>query len=393
MTGDSARPARPGRFLIVTWAGGGNVPPLVALAGALHARGHNVRVLASQDLRDRFEAERVDFIAHRTRDEWTDGNAHEWPTPPSDEQRMAYLRGLADDVLTELARGETDAVIVDYMQPEALCAVEHAGVPLVAYVHTLYASVAAGPRSPIHMSGGLDPINQLRASLSLPALDALPDLLNAATRVLVVTTEAFDAPGGAVPANVRYVGPIVEPAGPDAGWSPPTPDDGTPLVHACTSTVAPPPLAAPVLQRILDATSELAVRVLMTAPAVTAAELRVPGNATIAEYVRHRALLPHVDLFVNHAGLSSVAAGVVTGVPMVCMPLFNEQPENAAAAQAFGIARVVATDAPVEEIREVIVAALGDDEMRRRCSRLASARACGFGEPDVAEWVALLAGA
>ena len=43
-------------FLFVLWAGGGNVPPQLVLAGRLAAQGHEVRVLAPQVLRQRIEA-------------------------------------------------------------------------------------------------------------------------------------------------------------------------------------------------------------------------------------------------------------------------------------------------------------------------------------------------
>jgi UDP:flavonoid glycosyltransferase YjiC (YdhE family) len=200
----------------------------------------------------------------------------------------------------------------------------------------------------------------------------LPDLLHTVACVLVAASEELDRPDGAVPANVRHVGPLTEAPGADASWAPPWADDSTPLVHACTSTIAPTELAVPVLQRVLDATAELPVHVLMTATDEVRDALQIPANAVVVPYVRHSALLPHVDVFVTHAGLSSIGAAMTSGVPMVCMPLFNEQPENAEHARVLGVARVVAPDAPVEEIRECINAALADDQMRRTAARVAS---------------------
>ena len=43
-------------FLFVLWAGGGNVPPQLALARRLVARGHRVQMLAPAVLRDVVEA-------------------------------------------------------------------------------------------------------------------------------------------------------------------------------------------------------------------------------------------------------------------------------------------------------------------------------------------------
>jgi UDP:flavonoid glycosyltransferase YjiC (YdhE family) len=358
-----------GRFLLVTWAGGGNVPPLLALAVALQTAGYDIRVLGPEGLRARFAAAGIAFNAHRSHEEWKGGAPVMFPS--DDEQRMAFLRGLAADVTAELERAPVDVAVVDYMQPDAMCAVERAGTPLVAFVHTLYWRVARTETSPIHMSGSVDDINRLRADIDLPALEALPDLLRAAACVLVVTTKDLDAPDGPVAGNVRYVGPLLEDAG-NASWTSPWDNDPTPLVHVCTSTVVPPHMAAPVLQRVLDATADLPVHVFVTAADDTRAELRISENAVASPYVHHGVLLPHVDLFVNHGGLGSVSAGLAAGVPMVCMPLFAEQPENAEHAQRLGVAREVASDAPVDAIRACIVEALADDGMRQRAANVAA---------------------
>ena len=45
-----------GRFLVVTWAGGGNVAPMLVLARELARRGHTVDAVAPESLRRRVEA-------------------------------------------------------------------------------------------------------------------------------------------------------------------------------------------------------------------------------------------------------------------------------------------------------------------------------------------------
>src|SRR5207302_1580084 len=90
---DEAPPATRGRFLFVTWAGGGNVQPLAALGTQLLARGHRVRVLAPSELGPRFEA---DGIACR-------------------DLRFGDLRAVADDVIAEAGPEATDVIVADYM--------------------------------------------------------------------------------------------------------------------------------------------------------------------------------------------------------------------------------------------------------------------------------------
>ena len=47
------------RILVVTWAGGGNVPPAITLATQLAARGHDVRAIGTESLAARFAADGI----------------------------------------------------------------------------------------------------------------------------------------------------------------------------------------------------------------------------------------------------------------------------------------------------------------------------------------------
>ena len=66
------------------------------------------------------------FKAHRSQTDWTGGQPLSWPPGPTPEQQLACLRGLAADVMAELARAPVDVALIDYMQPEALSAVTEA---------------------------------------------------------------------------------------------------------------------------------------------------------------------------------------------------------------------------------------------------------------------------
>ena len=94
-----------GRVLLVTWDGGGNVPPAVALGTRLAATGHDVAAYGSPSLADRFAADGLAFTARDVPDPW-------------DTSAMAV------DVAEHCARIEPDLVVVDYMLPGALCAAE-----------------------------------------------------------------------------------------------------------------------------------------------------------------------------------------------------------------------------------------------------------------------------
>ena len=356
------------RFLLVTWAGGGNVNPLMALARRLVDRGHEVRALGPAELYGRFEADGIPSRAHRSPQEWTGGPARAART--ADERQAACLRGMAADVIAEVQRQPTDVAVVDYMQPDALCAVEHAGVPTAALVHTLYSTQAVGPSSPMTMISGVGPVNALRAELGLAPVDAMPGLLDLAQLVIVTTVEELDRPDPPLPPNLRFVGPLVEEPGPDAVWTPP-PGDGALVVASLGTT---PMDEAPVVQLVLDALGGMDVRGFVTVgDHLDPTALRPPARVVVSGYVRHAAVLPHASVFVTHAGLSGIGAALTFGVPMVCVPLGREQPDNAAHVEAAGAGLVLDRAATVDELRSALTEAIGDDRYRSAARRLAAA--------------------
>ena len=351
-------------MLLVTWEGGGNVPPLLVLARTLAGRGHDVRVLGPPGtVEARFRAVGVAYRASGA-------------TVP---RRPEAHQALATQVADQLGQGGAGVAVVDYMQPSALCGAEAARVPVVPFVHTLFRDL-----SPMHMAADVEGTNALRAELGLAPVTRLPELLERAPLVLVTTLEELDRPQ-MVAGNIRYVGPLVEDAGPDEGWRPP----GRPLVVVSLGTT--PMGEAPVLQRILDGLAGAPVHVLATlGPHLRADELRAPGNAVLTGYLRHAAVLPHADLCVNHGGLGSIGAALTFGVPLVCVPLGRDQPVNAEAVAAVGVGRVVPPDAPADTLRVAVLDALADSRARRAATRLADRISALDGPTRAAEAVEAL---
>jgi len=361
-----------GRFLFVTWAGGGNVNPVLALAARLRRRGHQVRVLGPpHGLRERFEAEGIAYHAHRKGSEWTDG--------------------LCQDVLAEAQNEPTDAIIVDYMQPAALCAAEHSGLPTAALVHTLYQRVAIGPHTPMEMASDLASVNALRAELGLSPVERMSALLDQVARVLVVVSGELDRPEEPLARNVRFVGPIIEDAGRDAGWTRPWPVSDGPLV-LCSMSTTPMDGDAAAIQRVLSALDGAALRLLVTlAPHHDAARFDVPANAALVPYLRHAAVLPHAHLLISHAGLSTIGAALSFGVPILCLPLGREQPANADHVQAVGAGLRLSANAEPTEIRARVLELLDDPKYLAAAQHMSAViEACGYGWRAVDELEALI---
>ncbi|HEX8802630.1 MAG TPA: hypothetical protein VF743_00515, partial [Acidimicrobiales bacterium] len=237
----------PGPVLFVTWAGGGNVDPVLGLGARLAAAGRPAAVLAPPELVDRVAAAGLTPLARDVPDPWDPA-------------------AMAADVRTAAERVGATAVVVDYMLPGALCGAEAAGLPTAALVHTLYGALLVdGAPGPMAMAASPEGIAAVRARLGLPPVDGFGGLLDRCARVLVTCPRALDRPPDPLPANVRYVGPVPEAAGPDAGWAPPAAAGGRPLVVVSLGTT--PMDEAPVLRAVVDSLRAEPVHALVTLPA------------------------------------------------------------------------------------------------------------------------------
>ena len=56
----------------------------------------------------------------------------------------------------------------------------------------------------------------------------------------------------------------------------------------------------------------------------------IPSNIWTYSYVPQLEVLQHTDLFITHGGMNSVNEAMYYGVPMLVMPVINDQPLNAA---------------------------------------------------------------
>ena len=220
------------RILVVTWAGGGNVPPAVTLATQLAARGHDVWAIGSEALADRFAADGIRFVPRDVLTEWDPAV-------------------LARDVLAEARKA--DLVVADYMLPAALSAGEAAGTPVVALVHTLYAANldGSGGLHPMGMAGSIESLAAVRAGLGVPPALQFGELLGRCASVMVTSPESLDLPiaGSARPRALRR--PAARAAWPGRRLATARVDDGRPLVVAGLGTT--PMDELPVLQRVVTA--------------------------------------------------------------------------------------------------------------------------------------------
>ena len=96
-----------------------------------------------------------------------------------------------------------------------------------------------------------------------------------------------------------------------------------------------------------------------------------PPHVHVVRYVSLATVLPRCDLVLSHGGSGTVVAALALGLPQVVVPIFADQPENAARVAELGAAQVLGREARTPEaVRKAVRAVLADPTYRRRAERI-----------------------
>jgi UDP:flavonoid glycosyltransferase YjiC (YdhE family) len=153
-----------------------------------------------------------------------------------------------------------------------------------------------------------------------------------------------------------------------------------PLVYVTFGTVLGfMSIAGNVYRAVVEALAELEARVLLTVGRrFDAAGLGpVPGHVHVEAWVEQDRVLPASDLVVCHGGSGTVYGALAAGVPVVCVPLFADQPDNGRTVAAAGAGLVVEAGdhLDVPRLGATVARALGDPALARRAGEIGAAMA------------------
>jgi UDP:flavonoid glycosyltransferase YjiC (YdhE family) len=356
--------------VVATWASGGNLPPLIALARLLGAAGHRVRVLASSATLEPARREGFEPVSYRTA-----------PQPdesvPFEAQAPTVLRTLAGgevarDVRAVLAETRPDVLVADCMLPAAVVAAQAASIPVVSLVHFLYGPARAQmTRTGEAWTTDLEQLNATREGFGLtPAADGLTAW--ECVDLLLVTAPRWLDLDAAYPSNVVHAGPLgVRPAARSRR--------DRPLVAVSFSTTAMEGQTE-LLERVCDALVDQPIDVLVTLGGPSHAPSAARRNVAVEPFADHDELFPRCDAVVTHGGLGTVLRALAHGVPLLMLPLGRDQHVNADRVEQLGAGIRLARDAPIERIR-LALEQLTLGRAFREAAAAAAARIAA-GEPD-----------
>lgn len=314
-------------------------------------------VAGYESQRSRFEQAGLPFTTLPRSGSWVQ------PAGSEMEVRMALYQEVANaEHLTEvpeLAAGY-DGVVIDCLAPLRIVAAANLSQPSAVLFHTGVEFFKPSPTvapflaviNAAAQSHGFAPRTNL---LEYPGID----------RVIVATLPELDEYSQQADARWHWVGPVPGPA--PASLDEPLLEAGDrPLVLVGLTTHTAYGPQTELMQNILDALSELSVRVVATTrPAIDARALRVPKNAIVRDYLPHRTLMPRVAVCVTHGGHGTLTEALLQGVPLVCLPHpRSDQLYLAQRVAALGAGVFVDRDSPPAAIREAVQTVLSTGSFR-----------------------------
>lgn len=403
----SEAPMERKRFLFVIGEGGGNVPPQLGLARKLVTRGHDVRVLTEPCVEADVRAIGASYASLTKAPHRSDRSREsdfvrdfEARTPIGslaafrDRAIFGPARAFAEDTLAEIESWHPDALVPDWLRTGAAVAGEAAGVPTALLVHScnllpepgkpppgfgfLPATSALGrlrdrafERGFLYLfNKGLPALNDARRACDLGPLGHVLEHFERPARFLCLYSEAFELPAKRRPANVRFVGPVLEEPAWTEPWLSPWPeDDRRPLVVISMSTTFMNQEHA--IERCIEAVSAIQVRALVTVgPTLEPARFRSEENVAVVESAPHDQVFADASAVVTHAGMGTVSRALAHGLPLVCMPMGRDQSDIAARVQWHGAGVRVGPNVSAPDLREAIQRVLGDVSFRHAAERL-----------------------
>jgi MGT family glycosyltransferase len=146
----------------------------------------------------------------------------------------------------------------------------------------------------------------------------------------------LDFPRRHAPDHFHHTGPWHEPKAAreddfDWSWL-----DGRPLVYASLGTLQNG--LDHLYQIILDAGADLPMQIVLTLGRDNGTmPERIPANAKVLGFGPQLALLKRASIVITHAGLNTALESLAQGLPMVALPIANEQPGIASRIRHAGV--------------------------------------------------------
>lgn len=391
------------RFGAFCFPGSGHINPMTALARALEQRGHRVVLFGIADAGERIRTAGIEFHQIGSSD-----------FPPGTlkrlDERLGELSGMPAfrftvERVTDTARmilrdapsavreERVDALLVDEADVSGTVA-EHLGLPFVSIA--IVPPILPGDLTPpfcfywgprqgwfyrlrnrfgmrLLMSIG-KPLSELlnaqRKEWGLPAMRHPAEAISPIAQIAQMP-EVFEFDAAPRPKNLRYTGPFVNAAQREPVDFPWDRLDDRPLVYASLGTLQNG--SEDIFRTIAKACADLPIQLVLSLGGGIEPERLGPlaGDPVVVPFAPQLDLLKRSAAVITHAGINTVLEALVEGVPLVAIPLANDQPGVAARIEMRRAGVVVPRrKLNTARLREAVRLVLEDPSYRARAEEL-----------------------
>ena len=179
----------------------------------------------------------------------------------------------------------------------------------------------------------------------------------------------FEFPRSDLPPMLHFVGPLRDERSQIEVDFPFDQLDERPLVYASMGTLQNRVPA--VFRKVAEACATLDVQLVITVGGKKEGVDDLPGDPIVVEFAPQLELIRRATLVITHAGLNTTLDALSHGVPLVAIPVTNEQPGIGARIEHVGAGRVVPyRKLTAERLRDAVATVLGNGSFRESAKRL-----------------------
>lgn len=396
----------------------GHLHPTAAIGRTLLDRGHRVTFIGFEDCREKITAAGLDFVGigqekvplGTTREfERLIGRTTERTavrlTLELIGTRIATVFEEAPDKFRELG---LELAVVDQMSFEAGMVAEYVGIPFVSLANALLFN--REPDLPPMIFGWDYPrtwfgrmrnrlanrffdylklplrrlVSRQRRAWNLKVLES-NDAIHSPYAQLSQQVHEMELPRKSLPKWFHFLGPFQHPSSRKHVDFPYEQLNGKPLVYASLGTIQTQ--LDTIYATIAEACDGLDVQLVISLGGSDVKFAQpLPGNPLVVPFAPQLELLKRAALTVTHAGMNTTMESLAHGVPMVAIPIANDQPAVAARIVRSGSGeRITLRELSAEKLRALVNKVLHTQTYRDRARSLQESIQLAGGAPRACE--------
>lgn len=330
------------KALLINFSGEGHINPTVGLVEELIRRGEEVVYVGGERFRERIEKTGADyrgyqesFLANSPRlqsDKLQEKMREMFP------KMLDFMERITPEILKKVKGEQFDYCLYDMMFLPGMIIAQVLGLPRIAFSTTFVWKEMPrfGRERTAGLLEGMKKLTQKMADQY--AIDLDPDKFPSfGDMTLVFTSRYFQPDAETFDDSVKFVGPSIAPRKDCKTLDISLSDHGDRrVIYISMGTIVN--YQVELYRKCIEAFRELDVTVILSIGQHTPMEElpEIPDNFIVRRYVPQLEVLKHADLFITHGGMNSTNEGLYYGVPLLMIPLVNDQPLVAARMKELG---------------------------------------------------------